>query len=55
MKKGQHTNYVKPYFNDGIVTGGQAAAIERVKSWSNGSNKTLKSKNVARASKKKRK
>ena len=55
MKKGQNTTYTKRYFNDGIVTGGEAAAIERARSWVNSGNKTLKSKNVARASKKKRK
>lgn len=55
MKKGQNTTYVKRYFNDGIVTGGEAAAIEKARTMNGGGNKTLKSKNVARASKKKRK
>ena len=53
MKKGQNTRHAKFYFQDGLTNGSEAAAIAKARNM--GKNTTLISKNVARASKKKRK
>lgn len=57
MKKGQNTKDDKAYFNDNMNTGwaghgDSKSAMARFNSM--GTNKTLKSKNVARAAKKKK-
>ena len=58
MRSGQKTNFEKAYFNDGMtpMTKEGASYADKVAGiMSKFNSKTLKSKNIARASKKKRK